>query len=1121
MHDCYMTLNSIFKYSQIAFFFTLFSCVDSNTETSDLTESDAPVFKLMNPDLTGIKFTNTSVESLERNFGHYDYFYNGGGVGLGDFNNDGLQDVFLAGNDASSKLYQNLGEFKFKDVTLQSGIANHKWATGVTVVDINDDGLLDIYVANSGPNLEDDKLSNQLFVNQGGMKFVEQAALYGIDDSSYSTQGVFFDIDHDSDLDLLVVNHSLFNYGSSPQEWEMALKSSSSDVYKKSCNTLYRNEGNGQFVDITESSGIFRPGFGLGAAVSDLNQDGHLDVYITNDYYVPDFVFYGNGNGSFREDAKSTLGHSSYYAMGCDVADYNNDGLVDLVVADMTPADHFRNKTLMESMNVELYNFLTNKMNFVPQYMFNTLQVNRGGGKFSEVGQMAGISKTDWSWATLLADFDNDSNKDLIVTNGFKRDTKNRDWLEELKARYNNEGKDIAIYYEQLLKADQRPINNYAFKNNGNLGFTNASVAWGFTQPTFSNGAAYGDLDNDGDLDLVINNLESSSFVYQNTTMDKGGSNYIQFELHNNGVRSSILNSKVRLFNQGEEQLVEYTFARGYQSSMQDVAHFGLGRSTGVERVLIQWPDGTETTINNPEINKLHKIDKSQVAATPISQNSNRPLFFDITQQLPQQLPPHSENPFDDFAKEILLPHKYSTMGPAIATADVNGDGVEDIYLGGAKGQPGQIFLQNDQRGLIPNEQAAFLQDAGFEDLGAAFFDANSDGFPDLYVASGGGGDVQKSMALLQDRLYLNDGKGNFRKSSGLPKIQSSTSAIAALDYDNDGDQDLFVGGRNTPGAYPATPESYLLENNNGIFKNVTASKAPVAQRLGMITDVRWEDLNKDGKADLLLTGEWMGIVVLQQGEIFEDVSKIYGLNNTQGWWYSLNAGDFDGDGDTDFIAGNIGKNNKFNPSEEKPLHVFLNDFDDNGSLDIVLSKDYKGDLAPIRGKECSTQQMPFLADKYPQYTDFASSTLEDIYGAEKLKDALHLTAKTFSSVYIQNNGPGKAFTIKELPVAAQFGPIQDFVVYDFNKDGKLDIVAGGQIVNAEPETPAYDAGMGLFMYGLGNGEFLPLIDNTTSGLMLNKNCKKLEFIGLSSQNRPALVVANNNQQLQLYAWTK
>ncbi len=1080
------------------------------------------LFTLLSSAETGITFTNTSIETPDRNLGHYDYFYNGSGVAIEDFNNDGLADIFFAGNDTPNKLYLNEGDFKFKDISESAGIGSNHWSTGVTIVDINEDGWMDIYVCNSGPYVDDKSLANQLYINNGDLTFTEMGAKYGIDDSSYSSQAAFFDMDNDGDLDLFVMNHSFINYEKNVYQWEEVLLNKPLVIREKSFSTLYRNNGDGTFDDVTKESGLYRPGFGLGIAISDFDENGFLDIYVANDYFIPDFMFFNQGNGFFIEDIQSKVSHSSFFSMGCDAADFNNDGLVDLVVVDMTPSDHYRNKTLMESMDVNKFSYLTNQKGYVPQYMYNTLNLNRSKGNFSEIGHFSGVAQTDWSWAALLVDLDNDSWKDLIITNGFKRDTKNRDWVNELNERYEKEGISGTVIYDQLQKSNSTPIVNYIFKNKGNLKFEDVSKNWGFIDPSFSQGAAYGDLDNDGDIDLVINNLESKAFVYRNNSMQQNNNHYIQFTLSDGKNINNVLHAKITIYVDNKIQMVEYSFVRGYLSTMQRLAHFGLGNTQKIDKVEIKWPDGTLTTIYSPLIDKKHHIDKKTYQNYLVEKTNKHYPFLDVTNRIGLSDLKHNENKYDDYKSEILLPQKQSTLGPCIAVGDVDGDGNEDFYVGGAKGQAGQLFIQDAKRGFIASPQNVFSVDKNYEDLGALFFDADNDGDLDLYVASGGGGDFKDDDYLLQDRLYLNSGHGQFTRSKlSLPDMKTSTASVTACDWDKDGDLDLFVGGRNKPGKYPLPPDSYLLENENGVFKDITQKLAPQLKNAGMITSSCWSDINNDGLEDLIVVGEWMPIMIfLNTSDGFIYASEQYGLSEDIGWFYSINKGDFDNDGDEDFIVGNLGLNNKFQPTSKKPLHIYSKDFDKNGTLDIVLSKSYNGKLVPLRGKECSTEQMPFIGEKFPMFSDFASSNLEDIFGAENLKNALHYSATNFASIYIENKG-GNILEVTELLPEAQLSPIMDSVIWDFDGDGNLDVVIGGNIFNTEIETPSYDAGKGLFLKGNGDGTFSPFLKIDESGIFMPQNVKNIELIFILKEKRPAILVANNNSFLNLIAWRK
>jgi hypothetical protein len=1079
-------------------------------------KAQQPLFEYLDATKTKVSFTNKVIETVERNISSYDYIFNGSGVAIGDLNNDDKPDLFFAGNDTPNKLYFNKGKFKFVDVSKKAGIETDKWATGVTLVDINNDGWLDIYVCYSGPDYKTKSTANELYINQKNGTFKEEAEAYGIADNSLSTQAAFFDFDQDGDLDLFVLNHAVRSLANLPHLWLKATKELPKAVHDRFCNTLYRNEGNGKFKDISGKAGILKIGFGLGISVTDFNNDGWLDVYIANDYFLPDFYFKNNGNGTFTDKTTKKMAHTPFFSMGCDAADINNDGWSDLVVLDMTPKDHYRNKTMMNSMNVLEFKYLTEGLKYTPQYMFNSLNINHGFGVLSDIGHLAGISQTDWSWAPLLADFDNDGYKDLYVSNGFKRDVKNNDWrlkLIDLKLSGNDSPE---AYFKHLQTAKVHPIPNEVFKNTNGYQFEEKSNDWGLNKSSFSNGTAYGDLDGDGDLDLVVNNYDQPAFICKNTTRENGGGNFVQLKFTKKIAEGSPVVKKVMVYADHQTQVQEKQFTRGYQSYMQPIMHFGIGKSEQVDQIRIEWSDGNATVLKNLKANKRYDVQSGEKVPNKRPYNEG-PKFANITRESIRPTFFHYENEYDDFQNETLLPHRQSRMGPGLTAGDVNGDGLEDFLVGGAKKQLPLLYLQQSDGTFKVKQNNAFFQHRNREIVNALLFDCDNDNDLDLYIVCGGGGAfVLETGDQLQDVLYLNDGTGNFTSSDSLlPIMHTSTKAIAAHDWDNDGDLDLFVGGRTTPGKYPLPPSSYLLENKGGIYMDVTKSMAPYLSDLGMVTDAIWVDTDGDKKQDLIVVGEWMPVTqLLNKGTYFEK-SKDDLIPNSNGWWSAIEKADFDNDGDEDLIIGNLGLNNKFHPTTAHPLQLFANDYDDNGTLDIVLSKWYNDTLVPLRGKECSTVQMPFIENKFPTYDAFASASLTDILGDKKQKESIQLKAYAFASIYLKNKGDG-TFEQTILPVEMQTAPINDMVVKDFNKDGKLDVFLAGNNIQTEVETTPYDAGKGLYLIGNGDGTFTTSLLGKHAGTLLPGDVKALQLIHLGKDKTPGILVGNNHGRLIL-----
>ena len=1079
--------------------FLVFGCSDQPTR--DLyPEELVGGFELLPIERTGIDFSNTIKESTYFNHYLYGQIYIGSGVAVGDINNDGLADIFFGGNQVEDRLYLNKGDFEFENITKKSKVArNSGWTWGVTMADVNADGYLDIYVSRNGVSANPSERRNLLYINNQDLTFTEAAQKYGLADVGFSTQAVFFDMDNDGDLDMYQVNQladkKLLLINKIPRE-----------QFKFFKDRLYKNE-NGRYRDVSEESGISRNvAYGLSINASDFNGDGWMDLYIANDYAEPDFMYYNNGDGTFTNVINEKLKHITQLSMGSDTGDINNDGLIDLITTDMTPEDHYRSKTNMASMSTEKFNSMV-EAGAHYQYMTNTLQINTGLGTFSDIGNMAGIAFTDWSWASLMVDLDNDGYKDILVSNGIKKDVDNNDY----KMKLSNLKNDISAedLFQLSKDAPSQPISNYAFKNLGNFKFKKVSKEWGFDTPSFSNGMAYGDLDNDGDLDVITNNIDAPAFVYENKTTG----NFLKVKIKGEGNNTFGIGAKAKIYHNGKIQIAENTVTRGFISSVEHDLFFGLGKDTEIEKVEVIWPNGKVNIFENIKANRVIKADIADAKAMKLDSEKSNLFFENIDVQDLGLDFTHKENEYDDWKEQVLLPHRLSQNGPFSATADINGDGLEDLFVGGAKDQSGVLYIQNSIGKFYKNSSQPWRTDKESEDLGCLFFDADGDSDLDLYVASGGNEFRQGDVALL-DRLYINDGNGNFRKSiSALPQIKESTQTVKASDIDKDGDLDLFVGTRLISGQYTFPADSYLLLNENGKFIKASWELAPALQNIGMVTDAVFTDVNNDGTKDLMIVGEWMEPkILINNGNIFEDKSYDYGLEGLRGMWWSITASDLDGDGDDDYVLGNLGKNNKFKATEEHPFKVYANDFDNNGTNDVVLAKFYKDDYVPVRGRECTSQQMPYVAEKFEDYHSFASSKLFEILPKDKVDDAVIYEIKSFESIVLINEG--HHFVRKPLPNAVQISPIKSSLVIDVNKDGIMDIMVAGNHYGVEVETTRYDAGYGAVLLGTSNGNYL-VQSPKQSGFYVPFDSRHISQITINGQK--TILVTNNNEKLKLF----
>ena len=1088
-----------------------------------------PLFELK--ESTGINFINQVKDTKDFNILTYRNFYNGGGVAIGDIDNDGLADVFFTANMGSNKLYKNKGDWKFEDISEKAGfVEKQDWSTGAVMVDINHDGWLDIYVCNAG-FINGAAPVSKLYINNGysqvakGIKsanvsFTESAALYGLENKGgYATHAAFFDYDLDGDLDVFIINNSFIpvntlNYANKrnliAKDWPVA------DFLKGGGDRLYRND-NGKFTDISQQAGIHGSliSFGLGVTIGDVNGDNYPDVYVSNDFFERDYLYINQRNGTFKDELENRIGHTSLASMGADIGDINNDGNPDIFTTDMLPDDDYRLKTTSSFDNADIFRFKA-KQGFYNQFMQNTLQVNNGNGKFMETANYSGVAASDWSWGALMFDADNDGLQDIYVCNGIYHDVTDHNFIDffanDIIQKMALTGKKEELD-NIIAKMPSTPLLNKAFKNQGNLKFSDEGVSWGFNKPSFSNGGAYGDLDNDGDLDLVVNNVNQKAFVFKNNSNETTKNNFLRISLKGRGENTFAIGSKIKIYSSGKLYYRELNPSRGFQSSSDYQQIIGLGNSKKIDSMIVIWPGGMVSKYNQPEINKFHLLQQPEGLQKPI--NDTKPILTTMLQLIPNNMEKHSEDDYLDYYDERNLPEILSREGPKIAKGDINGDGLEDIYIGGAKGQPGQLYLQTTE-GFKRKPEAIFNQFATSEDVAVLFFDADKDGDLDLFIGAGGN-NVPAGREQIQHRLYKNNGKGDFTlAANAFPVNNMNVSVAVNYDFDGDGDEDLFVGARSVPYSYGANPQSYLYQNDgHGNFTDITSVLNADIAKAGMITGAVWANVAGDSTKELIITGEWMATRIFQYNKLTNKLEELHqtNLQNLFGWWQTIVAADINGDNLTDLVIGNIGENFYLHPDDKNPVKLWVNDFDNNGSTDQFLTRTIGGKDLPVFLRKEITDQFPSLKKENFKSDDYARKTIQDLFNKDIVKRS---TVKTFnfcSSIVAINNGNGN-FTIQKLPSIIQLSSVNAISVTDINSDKHPDLIIGGNLFGFPPQFGRLDASYGNIMLNNGKGEFT-LVDPKKSGLCLVGQIKDIKEI--SGKNKKYVLIVRNDLYPAVY----